>query len=177
MQRKITRRYYDAEDQARIAVALKTNDGNMNKTARELGIPFSTVATWKKKWEMYGYPEEMDSLLPATREDFITVATDVRWEMIEALREKVRRREMHGRDLVQGISVLTDKINILSGLATSRHEKIELTLPDPKVLAEALTAFVNKTVDDAMTRNEEIIEVEAEETSKPTLALVEGETK
>lgn len=166
------RRRYTERDQAKTAVVLKANGGNVKKTGRETGVPPATVRDWKQKWEEDGYPDVEDFELEL--KDFVESATEVRFLMVEMLREKIERRELTGRDLITGIGILTDKINIMTGMATSRTEHVELALPDPQELAKALATFVGNSVDDAINRNEEIEDADFEEVPKKTLELVKG---
>lgn len=172
MATKHVRRTYTEQDQARVAVVLQGNGGNVKRTAKDTGVPIATVRDWKRKWESEGFPKNMEELTSFVRDDFIGEATEVRWLMLEHLREKAERRELNGRDLLMGIGILTDKINVLSGMATSRTEHVELSLPDPQELAKALATFIGQTVESAVVREEEIEEAEFTETSKPILALV-----
>lgn len=145
------RRVYTEKDQAFIAVTLQANGGNIRKSARETGVPISTIRDFRDKWEAEGYPEPLEGELPIVRRTFIEDAKEVRQMMIERLREKVERGDITARDLIAGIKELTDKINVLEGMATSRTEVVQ-TLPDTKQLAIELAAFVNRTVDDAVDR-------------------------
>lgn len=147
------RRIYTEQDQAFIAVTLQVNEGNIRKTARETGVPISTVRDFRDKWESEGYPETTQELVPIARETFLEKAKEVRFLMIERLREKVERGDATTRDLIEGIKALTDKINVMEGLATNRTEVVQNTLPDAKELAKELASFVNETVDAAVDRS------------------------
>lgn len=148
---RMARRVYTETDQAFIAVCLQANAGNIRKTARETGVPVSTVRDFRDKWEAEGYPEPVEGELPAVRRTFIEDAKEVRQLMIERLREKVERGEVTARDLISGIKELTDKINVMEGMATSRTEVVQ-SLPDARELAAELAAFIDRTVDDAVER-------------------------
>lgn len=170
--KKGIRRSYTERDQAKVAVVLQANSGNVKKTSRETGVPPATVRDWKQKWEADGYPETEEFDLEL--KDFIDVAHEVRYLMIESLREKCERRELTGGQLVAGVGMLTDKINIMTGMATSRTEHVEIALPDPKELAKALAQFVTQTVDEAIVRDSEIEDADFEQVPKKTLELVKG---
>jgi transposase-like protein len=155
---KRIRRIYTERDRAKTAVILQVNEGNVKRTARETGIPRATVVNWHKTWEREGYPEPVEALVDEEIGDFLETASAVRWEMIEALKERVDRRELTGRDLITGIGVLTDKINILSGLATSRTERVDVSTPDSNDLAKKLLEYVTETSKRSKERKEEISE-------------------
>lgn len=149
------RRVYTEKDQAFIAVTLQANAGNIRKSARETGVPISTIRDFRDRWEVEGYPEPLEGELPAVRRTFIEDAKEVRQMMIERLREKVERGDITARDLIAGIKELTDKINVLEGMATSRTEVVQ-TLPDTSEIARQLAEFVNRTVDNAVDRAQAI---------------------
>lgn len=148
----MSRRVYTENDQAFIAVTLQVNDGNIRKTARDTGVPVSTVRDFRDKWESEGYPDPVDDALPIARATFIEEAKEVRYLMVQRLREKVDRNEATTRDLITGIQVLTDKINVMEGMATSRTEIAQIALPDTAELARELAEYVNRTVSDAVDR-------------------------
>lgn len=171
---KHTRRLYDDEDRARTAVLLEANNNNAKKTAREMGIPLSTVRTWRRQWNATGYPAGMEDLATPIRSEFADAMKDVRWQMLDALQEQVHRRQLKGRDLIVGIGILSDKIQILTGLATSRAEKkvTQTSTPNPDEMAKVLASYIGNTVESAETRVGEIEEVSTDQQGKPALVLV-----
>lgn len=173
--RKVTRRIYSDRDKARIAMLLQmypgpTGRGNIKKVARETGVPIPTVRLWRDKWEKEGYPEAIEEVLPEERQDFVAEATEVRWMILDALREKVDARQLTGRDLITAIGVLTDKINILSGAATARTERVEVSLPNTDELKDKLLDFIDRADKQTKLRRAEIADSEKDEQAK---ALVE----
>lgn len=157
------RRVYTEHDQALVAVTYQTNNGNLRRTARDTGIPVTTIRDWTRKWEAEGYPEPVEAAVPAVRESFLEEAELVRNLMVRRLQEKVQRGEASTRDLITGIGVLTDKINVLRGMATSRTETLQVVLPDTQELAKGLAKFITKTVDDSVRRSEVIEDAEWDE--------------
>lgn len=143
-----------------VAAMLQAHEGNLHRTSRETGVPVNTVKNWKDKWEREGYPENIQELLPAVAGDFLDTATNLRWEMVERLAEKVRKDQVSPAQLVAGISMLTDKINVMKGLATSRTENVQIAATDPKELAKELASYVATAVDAAQERNDVIEDAE-----------------
>lgn len=147
------RRVYTERDQARAAVLLQGNQGNITRTARDLGIPKGTVQDWKRKWEMEGYPEKVEEVLPAVREavldDFKRIVTLSVVNLLEALEtNRVPTKELSWIALN-----FTDKIRLIQGEPTSRTETVQ-SLPDAKELAKELATFVVDTVSAAKERTE-----------------------
>jgi len=143
-----------------VALTLQANDGNIRKTARETGVPFTTVKDWQHRWDKGGYPENLQEALPAVRAEFIDEAVELRWRMVEELRKKVEQGQVSPAQLVAGIGMLTDKINVMRGLATARTETVHTNAPDPQEFAKALAEYVNETVEAANTRHGEIEDAE-----------------
>lgn len=171
--KKRTHRRLTDHDKARIAVVLQANDGNIKGTARELGLAPATVRWYRDKWEREGMPKQIEDRVPAIRNDFAKFAEDLRWELYEALAEKAQQRDLSGRDLIQGIAMLTDKINILTGKATTRTEHVE-TKADSEAIAKNLADFLAKSADLAKERSD-AIESSQEQGNKATLTVIQGE--
>lgn len=163
----MARNVYTDKDRARVALTLQANEGNIRRTARETGVPVMTVGDWKRHWDREGYPEAIQEALPMVREEFLEEAETVRWMMLSRLRDKIESGEGSVRDLMTGIGILTDKIHVMKGLATSRTETVHTNAPDPKEFAKELAQFVAKTVDDANIRNSEIEDADWEEVGTP----------
>lgn len=166
----MARRIYQDEERLRAGVQLLLNDGNLKKTARELDLPVGTLRHWRDQFEIEGYPDPVEVLPDATRESFIEEALSTRWEMLTLLRQKIAEGNATPRDLITGIGILTDKILVMQGHATSRTETVKVSLPDASEIARELAAFVEKNVSDAQQRHDEInAPVEAK---KPLLSIV-----
>lgn len=159
----MSRRTYTAGDQARVAVALQVNEGNIKRTARETNTPVATVRDWKRKWEAEGYPDPVQEALPAAREDAVNQFESTRLMMVERLNEALERDDVKPPQLIVGIGVFTDKINVMRGLATSRTETVAIAAPDMKELAAALSSYIDNTVGDALRRHDEIEDAEWEQ--------------
>lgn len=158
----MTRRTYTPADQAAVAVALQANEGNIKRTARETSTPVATVRDWKRKWDAEGYPDPVEDALPAARENAIVEFEGTRGRMVDRLNEALERDDVKPQQLIVGIGVLTDKINVMRGLATSRTVTVAIAAPDTKELAQALSSYIDQTVDDALRRHDEIEEAEWE---------------
>ena len=167
------RRTYSPTDQARVAVMLQANAGNVKRTARETGIPAMTVRDWKVKWEREGYPEPIEEVLPAVTEDVTERMDYARGLAVETVIEKLRDNKVSAKDAAWIAQVFTDKIHLIRGMATSRTEQVMLAPVDAKELAKELAGYVARTVEAAQSRHEEI--EDAEWTEQAPEALVAAE--
>lgn len=152
------RSYTDAE-KATAWVALQANGGNQKRTARELQMPLTTLREWIKVWNTEGVPQPVAEATPVAIEEFIANAERVRAKALHYL--EVTLPEARPRDLATTVGILTDKINISKGLATSRQETVQkLELPKREDVKELFEAFVSEAIIKARDRNQDIIELD-----------------
>lgn len=163
------RRTYTPQEQARVALLLQSNGGNVKRTARDAHIPPMTVRDWKQKWEREGYPEQVEEALPAVAEDLTTQLDQARSLAVDVVIEKLREGKVSAKDAAWIASVFTEKINLINGAATSRSEQVQTVALDATVLAKELATYVAETVEAAQGRHEEI--EDAEWTEQAELAL------
>lgn len=163
------RRTYTPQEQARVALLLKANDGNVKRTARETHMPPMTVRDWKQRWEAEGYPEPIEEVLPAVADDVTGYMDQARSLAVDVVIEKLREGKVSAKDAAWIASVFTEKINLIKGLATGRTETVQIAPVDAKELARELATYVANTVEAARDRHEEI--VDAEWTEQAKLAL------
>ena len=135
-----SRATYTEKQKAAAYVVLTTNDGNVKRTARDLGYPENTVRRWKQDWEQNGPPstEEVEHAVG----EFLDEAIDLRGKALHALRLKVELlldnpKEVKVAELTTLMGVLDDKITRAQGLATSRVDHVH-TLPAGEELVGAL---------------------------------------
>lgn len=163
------RRTYSPTEQARVALLLKANDGNVKRTARDAHIPPMTVRDWKQKWEASGYPEPIEEVLPAVADDVTGYMDQARSLAVDVVIEKLRDGKVSAKDAAWIASVFTEKINLIRGLATGRTETVQVAQVDARELAKELATYVAKTVEAAQVRHEEIDDADWEEA--PVVAL------
>jgi transposase-like protein len=157
---------YTDEDKGAVLRSLTLNDGNITRTARELNIPKGTVQTWKAEWERHGASEEIVVAASEQAEQFIADATRARDTALSKWEEKVNNDEVAARDLMTGVGVLTDKLNLAKGLDRKNSDKPAL---DNAALREIARGVVEGAVSSALRREEEIVEAEYEEVETPVL--------
>lgn len=138
----MAKRVYTDEDKAKVLVALDANNGIVKRTARETGVAEQTIRDWKKQAERGALSAGVQSALPAAASDFAGKTETVRDLMLDELEAKVRNSELNGRDLITGIGVLTDKLRVTRGEATSRTEHVEAV--DPQEIGAAVKDFLDR---------------------------------
>lgn len=148
------RRVYSDEVRARAYIVYTANGGNVKRTSRDTGIPESTIRTWVSEWEIE--PPAVD-LVEQAAGDFLADAERVRDKALATLEAKLG--DATPSALVATVGMLTDKINLTKGLATSRNETVH-ALPAPEEIANVLTAAFQGALQAAKQRDLEIIDAE-----------------
>lgn len=111
---------YTPEFRASALVTLKLNDGDVRKSAQQLGVPFQTLYRWKSENETL-----KKDLAIAADEVYDDVEADFRHDL-KALRNNVLNHvggiygELKAREGIISLAVLIDKVELLSGNATAR---------------------------------------------------------
>jgi len=164
---------YTPKEQARVALLLRANEGNVKRTAREANIPSMTVRDWKLKWEAEGYPEPIEEALPAVADDVTGYMDQARNLAVDVVIDKLREGRVSAKDAAWIASVFTEKINLIRGLATGRTEQVQVATIDSRELARELATYVAKTVEAAQVRHEEIDDAEWTEQALPALPTAE----
>lgn len=146
---------YSDDDLARLFVSLTANEGNVKRTARDTGIPESTVRRWKTEWETKGPPsyEAVEQAVSTFAED----AERVRDKALKAIEEKIPGAKVG--ELTTLVGVLDDKIMRARGLATGRVEHVH-ALPPADEIREVLAAVFQGAVQTAAARELDIIDAE-----------------
>lgn len=157
----MARRTYTTDDRARVHTLLVVHDGNVERTARESGVPAQTVRDWKAKWAKEGPPPEVSEAAVDVATDFVNQAMGTRFEAIVLLRAKLG--EASPRDLATVIGILDDKITRAKGLATGRVEHVHTPqLPPPEELGPMLGNYLERALG-AARRRDAAVTIEARE--------------
>jgi len=144
---------HSEEDKARVFVCLRANQGNVKRTARDTGIHPATVRRWKLAWEENEDTAPDVSLVALEATDFVSDAERVRNKALIQLERKIP--DATPSALVAVVGMLSDKIALVRGLATTRVEHTH-TLPAPEELQELVQGFVKGAVMAANERREEL---------------------
>jgi transposase-like protein len=158
----VARAAYTDADKARAYVVLTTNAGNIKRTVRHIGVPEGTLRGWIRTWEENGPPDtgEVDTAVG----DFLTDAVRVRDKALVVLERKLD--DASPAQLVTAVGVLTDKIHLAQGLATSRTETVH-SLPPADEIRSALKAAMAGALDAARTRENELHAADIVEQAQP----------
>jgi transposase-like protein len=155
----MARRVYTEKDQARVAVILQGTEGNIKRTAREAGVAVSTVRGWRDKWEKEGYPEAIEEAMPEARSDYLLDLKEIVALATDRLKETLRApgTKISAKDLAWVTGVFVDKIRIIEGMATTRHETVH-ALPAAAEMRDQLRGFLVEIVEAADIRQAEVID-------------------
>jgi transposase-like protein len=149
----VSRATYNEREKATVFAYLTANGGNIKRTARETNIPISTVRDWKTTWEKEGVPEDVQNALPSIADEIVDEFTRVRNKGLVELERQLDDGQVKGAALVAAIGMLTDKIRLFRGEATSRTESRQ-ALPEPQQLRELVATFFEEAVNSAQVRAE-----------------------
>lgn len=145
---------YSEQDKARVFLALTANDGNVKRTARETGVPETTVRNFKREFEDNPPSQELVQQEFETG-DYVAELETLRKELSVALRRKIP--DMTGYQLVVSYGIIDDKLTRARGLATSRTEHVH-TLPSAEELALAGQMLATGAIEAARQRQAELAE-------------------
>lgn len=146
---------YTDDELARLYVALTANEGNVKRTARDTGVPESTVRKYRDQWEREGPPHVGD--VESAVADFTTNAERVRDKALLAIEEKIPGAKVG--ELTTLVGVLDDKIQRARGLAIGRVEHVH-TLPPAEEIKAVLGAVFQGSLEAAAQRESEIVDAE-----------------
>jgi transposase-like protein len=153
----MARRVYTEKDQARVAVVLQANDGNIKRTARETGVPINTVRDWKTKWANEGYPEPVEDAIPAATEELLTDLKEAVKLATGIVIEKLRDGKVDAKTAAWISGVYIDKIRLYEGQATQRTETVH-ALPSADEAKALMRGVLAEIVEAAETRQADIID-------------------
>lgn len=157
---------YSDEAKAQVFTALHVNDGNVKRTARETGVPVSTIRRWRDEWEAEKNLPSIEDIEQSSG-DFIKDAERVRNAALREMERKLPKATP--AQLATIVGVLDDKIARATGLTTRVEHEHRIALPNAEEIAGVLAALQQRTAIDASRRDAEIVDAEVVE--QPALAL------
>jgi hypothetical protein len=110
------RRQFSDNDKAAALAALDANGGNVYRTAKELNVPRSTLQEWANGRVSHDVPE----LRQQKRQDLHELFLEELYAIAGLLAEK--RHEATYSQLATAAGIFTDKLQLLTGQATSRAD-------------------------------------------------------
>jgi transposase-like protein len=155
------RQQYTDQAKAAAFAQLEMNDGNVKRTARDLGLPISTLRRWRDDWEMAKNLPAAEDLILATG-DFLEDAERVRNLSLRVLEEKLLAGQGTVAQVATVLGVLDDKIARARGLA-DRVTEHKITLPSRDEIVAALDGLRQGAIAAAVERDEVIVEAELAE--------------
>ena len=167
---------YSNEDQVRAYCTLHFNDQNLNKTKRELGMPLTTLAFWKKRWDSEGFPEGNSALALEMTRGHVRQATDIRnlamKRAIEVIPESTNLAQLSGI-----IKTMDEQIRLAHGLATSITEKRTVNSNDNSMDLDKFFSAIAEATHERQRDIEEVIDVEVDDGMEQAElpALLEGD--
>lgn len=144
------KRRYTPEDIATALALLEANDGNVFKTAKELGMPMSTLRLWR---EGKGVTPKILADTEDKKVDLADLFERVVRINLEHAIKTTTVRDMSGRDAVMAAAIATDKMRLLRNQPTNINRN-------------------ERTVEDSRKRLQELIE-EARKRSTPITEFAE----
>lgn len=148
------RKVYTEQERNAVYVALVANQWNLKRTARDMGVPVSTLRDWKAEWEVD--PPAVEEVAEAVGE-FLGDAERVRHKALQQLESKLS--DATPSALVATVGMLTDKIAMARGLATARTETVH-ALPSAADMANQLGQALQRALESARERDGDIIDAE-----------------
>ena len=109
----MARRSYSDEERANALAALDANDGDVSRTARQLGVPRKTLEDWAKG-HVHPAVAEVRQEKKGTLADAIE---GVAWKLLDALPGKVPDADLRQTATALGIAI--DKMRLLREQPTS----------------------------------------------------------
>lgn len=153
------RSQFTDEDRARVFTTLAANEGNVKRTARDLGMAPSTVRKWRDQWQQDGPPEP--ELVEEALADFVADAERVRNKALGVIERKLDQtpETIKVSELNVTVGVLSDKIDRAKGLAQPRGDGAPGLVQADQV-RELVVGAVQAMQQLAEAREAEIVEAE-----------------
>jgi hypothetical protein len=137
-----------------------TNEGNVYKTAKELGMPQNTLRAWRDSWEENGPPKKIEKMVEGEINAFIMQAEeviDLSLERMKALIPETDVKNIGALGTIVGI--LNDKVTRAKGLPTHKTEVVH-KLPSPDEFKIGLAQYAKTMRELQKNREVEIHDVE-----------------
>lgn len=115
----MAKRQYSDNDKATALAALDANSGNLKLTARELGIPASTLQRWRD-----GQVNDDVTVLRTYKKDELAERlVEIAHQLIDAAPDKVKGANL--QQIFTSLGIAIEKIQLLEGEPTERSEVID----------------------------------------------------
>ena len=143
-------------------MVLAANDGNLKRTARDIGIPEPTLRRWRKKWEESG-PPPLDEVEEAVVE-YVDEMKKTRDLALKRIHERLSSENTKEQGTLPQVAtvfgILTDKIDRAEGIGSHTTHEHKLTLPSAEEIRATLQGLQQNVLAGHESREEEIIDAE-----------------
>jgi transposase-like protein len=146
---------YDEVSRARVYTTLLANEGNVKRTARETGVPESTVRSMKKQFEEN--PPSLEAVEEAVG-DFLTDAKRVRNKAVLEIERQIDGRELRGGALVATVGMLDDKITRVEGVVSKSQVDHVHHLPSAEEARGLLGGLLTGAIESGRVRQAELVD-------------------
>lgn len=128
------RRGYSDDQKAEVLAILKANGGNINRTARETGVPYTTVQSWSHNRKLgeavIAMGQEKEAALDTLFEQWIRKMIGI--ASSDGMLSQLGPREFQA--LATSIGIGTDKLQLLRGKPTDIQQVAEVMSDEQRVL-------------------------------------------
>lgn len=164
------RKTYDSQVLAAMYIELTANNGNVKRTARTMGIPDSTVRSYKARWDEAGPPLEVMEKVEAQATAYEDELERMARKTLTEYERMLDAQQVRPAQLVAGIGVFTDKARAVRGLAGA-HVQHTLTV-DVAHVAGQVSDLVRDALSSTAQRDLEIADADVVEVDEPPPALL-----
>ena len=147
---------YTDRDRALVYAELAVNEGNIKRTARNLGYPISTIRRWRDQWELTGVPDTMSAEVAIIATDFLSEAIRIRGKLMQRLEALLDEEKVSSREVVTAIGILSDKIRAYEAIKEVQTVEHQFKLPPADEVRELFAGMLEGVVSAAQARAAEI---------------------
>lgn len=152
------RKDYSDEERSIALLALQTNDWQVRPSARETGIPASTLRDWKKEWQTEGTTAELDVIVDAHATEFVKTATRIRDKALDRIEAILNDDESNPKltELNAIAGTLDDKIVRARALRRNAEGFEKPETIDARAAGQLLAGFVQEALQMGRERQEAV---------------------
>ena len=110
----MSKRQYSDSDKAAALAALDANDGNVNRTAKQVRVPRKTLAMWASNRHLSA---DVADIRQEKRKELSERLEDLAHTLVDILPDKLPAASV--RDLAGALIVAVDKMQLLKGAPTA----------------------------------------------------------